>query len=113
MAIPRYHTLEIARVFSSLDRYRYKGGGHDCREVKVSEQRTMRKDVVVSSTDEYGIVVEILDPEVADRFEGYLTDNHYVLFDVKFENESVHFFFGQASSLKKVEALCYSFLKNH
>jgi hypothetical protein len=57
----------------------------------------------------YGVVIRCIDVEVADRFEDFLSERKYVLFNVKFEGPEVLFFFGQASSIDRVQKLLSQF----
>ena len=62
-------------------------------------------DVQIVETSEYGAVLTWRDLDVADKFEDYLTEQCFVLFNVKFAADEVSFFFGQASALSKVQDL--------
>jgi hypothetical protein len=53
----------------------------------------------------YGVVLRCTDVELADQFEDFLAEKNYVLFDIKFQEAEVLFYFGQASSLDAVRSL--------
>ena len=53
----------------------------------------------------YGVVLTIQDPNLADEVDDYLTENYYVFYDLRPSEEGMEFFFGQVSSIKKVEEL--------
>ena len=59
----------------------------------------------------YGAVLRVDDVEVANEFEDFLTEKHYVFFDVGFEdNNSELFYFGQAACVEKIDGLLEEFL---
>jgi hypothetical protein len=64
----------------------------------------------VDEDPQYGVVVQCFDVEVADQFEDFLSERNYVLFHVKFEGPAVMFYFGQASSREKLEAIIERFV---
>lgn len=64
----------------------------------------------IDDDQRYGVVVRCTDTEIADEFEDYLAEQGYVLFNIKFEDPDVVFYFGQASSRDVVEALLVGFL---
>lgn len=60
---------------------------------------------------EYGVVLSSADAELIDLLDDFLTEECFVSFDVRFEAEKSSLFFGEASSVSKVEALYERFLK--
>lgn len=69
----------------------------------------MERAFRISETAEQGVAVTLDDDELADEFDDFLAEHCYVLFDVKFEEPGMTFFFGQASSVAKVESLLEKF----
>jgi len=67
----------------------------------------------IYETKKYGVVLRVDDMEVADEFEDFLTEKHYVLFEVGFEEKSELFYFGQSSCVEKVKELVEKFLSNY
>lgn len=67
----------------------------------------MSKDaeVEIEETAEYGVVLHCHDIEVADKFEDFLTERCFVLFNIRPEVAKISFYFGQASALAKVQEL--------
>ena len=63
----------------------------------------------IEEQPEYGMVIRCADPEAADRFEDFLTERNYVLFNTKFSSSEVLFFFGQASSLDQLQKILSTF----
>lgn len=63
----------------------------------------------VEEDPQYGVVVWCSDANVADEFEDFLSERNYVLFHVKFEGSEVAFYFGQASSRARLEAIIERF----
>ena len=63
----------------------------------------------ISETVEHGVAVTLDDDELADEFDDFLTEHCHGLFDVKFEEPGMTFFFGQAGSVAKVESLLEKF----
>ena len=55
--------------------------------------------------DKYGVVLTIQDSNVADELDDFLTENHYVFYDLRPHTASTEFYFGQASSIDKVEEM--------
>jgi hypothetical protein len=53
----------------------------------------------------YGVVLRCTDAELADLFEDFLSEKNFVLFNTKFQETEVLFYFGQASSLDAVRRL--------
>ena len=72
----------------------------------------MIKDTIIEilDTPEYGIILKCLDLELADEFDDYLSENCFVLFNLKFDPKDVSFIFGQASSELKVRELFEKFI---
>lgn len=57
----------------------------------------------------YGVVLRCTDAELADQFEDFLSEKNFVLFNTKFQEAEVLFYFGQASSLDAVRKLVERF----
>ncbi|WP_342631024.1 hypothetical protein [Marinobacter alkaliphilus] len=66
----------------------------------------------VCDDPEYGVVLRFFDVEAADQFEDFLNESCYVMFQTKFEETVVSFFFGEASSVDKVEILYERFISS-
>ena len=67
----------------------------------------------ISEDSKYGVSLSIDDAELADNFDDYLNDSCYVLVDIKFHNNYVEFYFGQAACVEKVNCIIEKFiLKN-
>ena len=56
-----------------------------------------------------GVVLRCADAELADQFEDFLSEKNFVLFNTKFQESEVLFYFGQASSLDAVKRLVERF----
>jgi hypothetical protein len=63
----------------------------------------------VDDDPKYGVVLRCTDAEVADQFEDFLSEQNFVLFNTKFQEGEVLFYFGQASSASAVEQLLKRF----
>jgi hypothetical protein len=59
----------------------------------------------IYETPEWGVILQITDPEGAGAFDDFLSENCYVLVQIKFENDGVSFLFGQAGAHEKVREL--------
>lgn len=59
----------------------------------------------VEEDPSFGTLVRCSDVEAADAFEDFLSERNYVLFNTKFEETNVLFYFGQASSPDRVKLL--------
>jgi len=70
----------------------------------------MDKRFKIYETQEHGVILEIYDTELADKFDDYLNENCYVFSELRFESDYVCFYFGQASHLEKVGILIKNFL---
>jgi hypothetical protein len=70
----------------------------------------MSSQVTIEDDPKYGTVLSMKDVELADRLEDFFTEKHYVLFDPRFDQDTVFFYFGQASSVEKVRTLYEQFL---
>lgn len=57
----------------------------------------------------YGVVLRCTDAELADQFEDFLSEKNFVLFNTKFRETEVVFYFGQASSVDAVRRLVERF----
>ena len=68
-------------------------------------------DVEITDTLEYGGVLKCFNIEIADQFEDFLTENCFVLFNIKLDREEVTFYFGQASSTSKIRELYGRFME--
>lgn len=64
----------------------------------------------ISETKKFGVYLKIYDSELADEFDDFINGDCYVLSEIKFESDGVHFYFGQASSVEKVSDLVKKFL---
>lgn len=64
----------------------------------------------ISETAEKGVALRLIDAELADEFEDYLSEQCFVLFNLAFDENGVIFYFGQASEQSKVLALFDKFL---
>jgi len=71
----------------------------------VSRQSLFR----VEEDVKFGVVARCMDAEVADEFEDFLSERNYVLFNTKFEENDVLFYFGLASSQDRVKLLIQRF----
>lgn len=67
-------------------------------------------DFAITESEETGITVIVRDFELADEFEDYLTEQQFVLFNIRENKFIFEFLFGQAASLDKVEQLIQKFL---
>jgi len=67
----------------------------------------------ISETVEQGGVLRLTDDELADKFEGYLSEQCFVLFNLAFVGNSAIFHFGQASERSKVLALFEKFIRQN
>lgn len=56
-----------------------------------------------------GVVLELGDQELADRFEDYLAETRFVFFKLQYLEGRVAFLFGEASSLERVSAIYREF----
>ena len=65
----------------------------------------------ISETVEQGVILRLADAELADKFEDYLSEQCFVLFNLAFDGNSAIFHFGQASERSKVLALFEKFLR--
>lgn len=63
----------------------------------------------IGEEPKYGVVLRFTDAELADQFEDFLSEKNFVLFNTKFEEAEVLFYFGQASSRDAVERLIERF----
>jgi len=57
----------------------------------------------------HGVVLRCVDTELADQLEDFLSEKNFVLFETKFQEAEVMFYFGQASSLDAVRRLVERF----
>jgi hypothetical protein len=64
----------------------------------------------ITETRDMGVVLLCKSVEIADSLEDFLTEQCFVFFNIKPQDETVSFYFGQASSLDKVCALYERFL---
>jgi hypothetical protein len=64
----------------------------------------------ISESADYGAIWTTADADLGDRFEDFLTERCFVLFQTRFENDEVSFLFGQASSANRVRELYERFL---
>lgn len=67
----------------------------------------------ISETAEEGVSLRLVDAELADEFEDYLSEQCFVLFNLAFDENGVIFHFGQASERSKVLALYERFLRQN
>ena len=70
---------------------------------------TNKVGVEIIETPEYGVILSVDDTELADKFDDYLTEKCFVLFNIKVEGAKTLFYFGQASTSSKVQELYASF----
>lgn len=62
-------------------------------------------------TSDYGPFVRVLDRSLADEFDDFLTESFFILYDCKFNDESVEFLFGVAASKTKLSKIIDDFLR--
>ena len=67
-------------------------------------------NIEIIEDPKYGVILNCRDLELADRFEDFLTEKCFALFQIKFESNEVSFFFSQASSISKVKELFDRFM---
>ena len=65
----------------------------------------------IKESEKYGVFLIIRDEEIADCFEDYINEQCYVFTDIKFCEDHVEFYFGQASCVEKVNYLVESYTK--
>lgn len=65
----------------------------------------MNSPIEVSESIDYGPVVRILDRELADSFDDYVTENFYAFYDTKFADDAVEFYFGQFASVARLKEI--------
>ncbi len=58
----------------------------------------------------YGILLSIDDTEIADEFDDFLNESCYVFVNVKFLDDRVDFYFGQAACIEKINNIIEKFL---
>ena len=63
----------------------------------------MKPLIQVSDSVDYGPVVRVLDRELADTFDDFVTENFYTFYDMGFKDDAVEFCFGQLASLERVK----------
>lgn len=68
---------------------------------------------VITETAEYGVALRLIDTELADEFDDYLSEQVYVLFNIAYDENGVIFYFGLASERSKVLALFEGFLRQN
>ncbi len=59
----------------------------------------------IHQDEEYGAVLTVHDLNVADELDDFFTETCYVFYNIRPSTEHTEFFFGQASSVEKVEEL--------
>jgi hypothetical protein len=59
----------------------------------------------IKESAKYGVVLTVRDAEIADHFDDYLAEQCYVFTEIKFYENHVDFYFGQASCIEKVNYL--------
>lgn len=69
--------------------------------------------IKIFETEEFGIVLEFHDAEIADQFDDFLVNNSYENIPFKFEEGSVLYYFGKDISIASVEALYNQFQKEN
>ena len=71
----------------------------------------MSARTAISESPEHGVTWTTTDADLGDRFEDFLTERCFVLFNTRFERDEVSLLFGQASSVDKVRELYERFLR--
>lgn len=66
--------------------------------------------IEIIKTEEWGTVLKCCDLDSADKLEDFLTEDCFVLFQMKLEENLTSFFFGQAGSVESVVKLCERFI---
>ena len=67
----------------------------------------------IQETIEQGLFLRIYDSEVADAFDDFLSEECYVLSEIKFEKSFAVFYFGVLGSKEKLQNLIEAFEKKH
>lgn len=65
----------------------------------------------IKESEKYGVVLTVRDAELADNFDDYITEQCYILYEIKFYERHVEFYFGQASCIEKVNYIVESYTK--
>ena len=66
--------------------------------------------IEIVETAEWGVVLKCRDLDAADKFEDFLTEDCFVLFQIKPEEDMVSFYFSQAGSTESVVRLYERFI---
>lgn len=67
----------------------------------------------LSENSEEGVVLECSDVELADEFDDYISIDRYVLYNLKLDDKTTFFYFGQASCIEKVKTILQDFLRRN
>ena len=62
---------------------------------------------------QFGGSIEFKDREAADEFDDFVSEEHYILYNTKFEGDKVTFYFGEVSSTSKLEILLREFFEKY
>lgn len=65
----------------------------------------------ITETTNYGVMLSTDDEVFADKLDDFLSEDVYVLYDLKSRPGSYEFYFGLASSLSSVENIVMQFEK--
>lgn len=66
----------------------------------------MINDVVNIRETEFGVVLSILDSNLADELDDFLSEFVYIPYNQKFDGNKTTFYFGQVSCIDKVKKVC-------
>ena len=70
----------------------------------------MDKRFEITESKDHGGILRINGVELADQFDDFVNEDCYIFTELKFENDCVYFYFGQASSIEKIRELVDRFL---
>jgi len=69
----------------------------------------MNKLFEIVDSDKYGPILTVLDLNLADEFDDFLNEDCFVLTQIKFFDQFVKFYFGQAACVEKIDLLVGKF----
>ena len=69
----------------------------------------MKQWYEIIETVEYGLILRVMQTDLADQLDDFLTEKCYVLYSIKFDENFCEFSFGQAGEATKLKPLLDAF----
>jgi hypothetical protein len=68
---------------------------------------------IINTHNDYGVSITVNNKNLADSLDDYLTENFFILYNIKDESAGTQFLFGQAASESKLKDIMTLFFNEN